>query len=88
MTRTTVFYCVHVSKVGQQKWRWSEACSRAADAAKIQKALLADDSATVAFLVRMSPERGKEILIESTLPRSAAKLIANYFELLELLNDA
>lgn len=87
MTRTDVFYCFHVSKVGNQKWRCSEPCSRLGDAARIQKQLIADDAASMAFLVKMSPAGGKEILIDSTLPRTAAKAIANYTELLENLTN-
>lgn len=86
-TRDIVYYCVHVSTTGPGKWQWSEACHTPKEATQIQRDKIDSGEASVAFVVRMCPERGKEILRTSILPLTASKAIRNFLELEGMLRD-
>lgn len=86
MPRKEVYYCVHVSSSGRVKWRWSPPFSRATDAANHGKDLHADGQASLYFVVLMDHE-GKKILPGSTGPRPAKKIVLNFLELEEMLDD-
>jgi hypothetical protein len=77
-----LYYPVWVSATGRISLRWGKPCDTASEAAKIGKAQVAGENATVAFVVRFGDGK-REPLTTSVYPPSARRIIEHWESLWE-----
>lgn len=91
---TEAFYGVIVSNRagdrsghGGQPYRWSPRFDSAGEARAWGKTAVEAGSATLAFVVHMSPEGGRELIEQMTYPASAGKIIKHWEAVWDLLDE-
>ena len=76
----------HATSASGTPWRWSPPFERPGEAAEWARAALRAGDATLGFVVGVKGGR-RRVLLGSTQPGSAERVIKHYLELLDLIEE-